>query len=112
MKSSFVLLVLCFNSLSCFSQEHVKFTVYANDSRTEFIVMAKGQTDTGNELLGSWMEKAHALCGSKKAVIEPNNGKPVVRDASCGDAIKVENGIQKCELTKASVFGKVLCVTQ
>jgi len=112
MKSNFMLLVLCLFSFGCFSKEDVKFTIYANDSANSFIVSATGQTDIGNELLGSWLKKAYELCGARKVTIEPNNGQPIVRDTSCSDAIKIKNGTQQCELTKASVFGKVLCETK
>lgn len=112
MKSSFILLILCFFSLNCLSKEDVKFTIYANESANSFIVTAKGQTDIGNELLGSWLKKAYELCGARKVIIEPINGQPVIRDTHCSDAIKVKNGTQQCELTKASVFGKVLCETK
>ncbi|AZQ84399.1 hypothetical protein EKO29_10435 [Colwellia sp. Arc7-635] len=110
MKSSFVFLIMYFFSLSCFSNEDVEFTISANKSGTVFLVTAKGQTDIGNELLDSWYKKANELCGTKKLIVEPNNGKPIVRNTSCGDAIKIENGIQKCDLIKATVFDKVTCV--
>ena len=109
MKSSFVFLIIYFFSLSCSSNEDVKFTINTSKSGNAFLVTAKSKTDIGNELLDSWYQKAKVLCGTKKVIVEPN-GKPIVRNTSCGDAIKVENGIQKCEVIKASVFGKVSCV--
>ena len=111
MKSSFLFLIIYFFSLSCFSNEDIEFTISTNKSGNVFLVTAKSQTDIGNELLESWYKKAKELCGTKEVVVEPNNGKPIVRDTSCGDAIKIENGTQKCELIKATVFGKVSCVT-
>lgn len=101
-----------FFSLSCFSSEDVKFTISANKSGTVFLVTAKGETDIGDGLLDSWYKKASELCGSKKALVEPKKGKPIVRNSGCSDAITIENGIQKCDLIKATVFGKVSCVAK
>jgi hypothetical protein len=109
MKSRFAFLIIYFFSLSCFSNEDVKFTINTSKNGNSFLVTAKGQTDIGNELVDSWYKKAKELCGTKRVIVEPNNGKPIVRNTSCGDAIKIENGIQKCELIKATVFGKVSC---
>ncbi|PCK31946.1 hypothetical protein [Pseudoalteromonas piscicida] len=110
MKSSFVFLISCFISFNCFSNESVEFTINANKSGNEFLITAKGKTDNASELLDSWLKKAKELCGAREVEVEPNDGKPIVSNTGCGDAIKIENGIQKCELIKAAVFGKVLCV--
>ena len=85
--------------------------MHANNSGNAFLLSAKGQTDIGRELLDSWFKKAKQLCGTKEIEVGPNNGKPIVRNTGCGDTIKMENGMQECELIKASVFGKVACIT-
>ncbi|WP_155734457.1 hypothetical protein [Pseudoalteromonas luteoviolacea] len=75
------------------------------------MISATGETETGEELLEKWYQKARELCGNKRFIIEPNN-KPVVRKSGCGDAVMVDGDLQSCEVSKASVFGKITCDTK
>ncbi|KZN30451.1 hypothetical protein N480_05720 [Pseudoalteromonas luteoviolacea S2607] len=102
-------LLLCLFCLGCSYEGGIHFDVTARQNA--FLISVTGETDTGEELLEKWYQKARELCSNKRFIIEPN-GKPVVRNSGCGDAVTLAKGFQSCEVIKASVFGKITCVTK
>tara|TARA_R110002126_G_scaffold285314_2_gene435576 strand:- start:7574 stop:7903 length:330 start_codon:yes stop_codon:yes gene_type:complete len=94
-------------SITCLASD-VEFSISSNDQSSVHLVTVYGSSQSGAELINTWNDKAKSLCPSGIKKIEPQ-GKPLVRDKTCSDAIEIINGKQTCEVVRANVFGKVIC---
>ena len=106
MKSA-LFLTSIFLSLVCVAGD-VEFMVSSNEQGTVHLVTVFGSEQSEADLTKRWNEKVQSLCPAGLSKIEPSD-KPLFRQKSCGDAVEVIGGKQKCEEIQAHVFGKVIC---
>ena len=106
MKSA-LFLTSIFLSLICVAGD-LEFMVSSNEQGTVHLVTVLGSEQSEAELTKRWYEKIQSLCPAGVSKIEPSD-KPQFRQKSCGDAVEVINGKQKCEEIQAHIFGKVIC---
>lgn len=106
MKSA-LFLTSIFLSPVCVASD-VEFMISSSKQRTVHLVTVLGSEQSEADLIKRWHEKVQSLCPAGVSKIEPND-KPLFRQKSCGDAVEVIDGKQKCEEIQAHVFGKVIC---